>query len=89
MIHVDALSRNPLPVCMLSECENSIIARIRKAQHEDTHLQEIMELAETETIDDFVIRARLLFKIIDSEGRLVVPRLMHSQIIRQGACISC
>ena len=46
MAHVDALSRNPLPVCMWNECKDNIITRIRKAQREDVRLREIIELVE-------------------------------------------
>jgi len=63
------------------ERENSIVARIRKSQREDIHLRQIIELAETKTADGFVIRAGLLFKICDDGERLVVPRLMHSQMV--------
>jgi len=38
MTHVNALSRNPLPVCMLNECEDSMTSRIRRAQQEDAFL---------------------------------------------------
>lgn len=61
--HVDAFSRNPLPVCMSSEREESIAAQIRKAQREEAHLRKIIELAETEKAVGFVMRAGILFKI--------------------------
>lgn len=82
MTHVDALSRNPLPVCMSSEREESIAARIRKAQCEEAHLREIIDLVEAKKAVGFVMRAEVLFKIIDDEERMVVPRSMHLQIIR-------
>lgn len=82
MTHVDALSRNPLPVCMLSEREEGIAARIRKVQREEAHLREIIELAEAKKAVGFVMRAGVLFKIIDDEERMVVPRSMRSQIIK-------
>lgn len=82
MAHVDALSRNPLPVCMLSERENSVASRIRKAQCEDTHLSEIIGLAESEKAAGFVMRAGVLFKVDDDEERIVIPRSLQSQIIR-------
>lgn len=81
MAHVDALSRNPLPVCMSSEREN-IVSRIRKAQREDAHLREIIGLAEAEKATGFAMRAGVLFKLVDDEERMVVPRSMQSQIIR-------
>lgn len=46
MIHVDTLSRNPLPYSMLiSESEESMVARIRRAQREDVNLRDIYTLA--------------------------------------------
>lgn len=33
-------------------------------RNDDVHLQEIIELAETRTADDFAVRTRLLFKIV-------------------------
>jgi len=40
-------------------------------------------LAEAGKADGFVTRAELLFKLIDGEERMVVPRPMHSQIIKR------
>lgn len=42
MIHVDALSRNPLPVCfVIDECKEGLIARLKKAQKEDNELKKL------------------------------------------------
>lgn len=43
MSHVDALSGNPLPhVMLIIEKEDSIIARIKKAQEEDVELTDLL-----------------------------------------------
>ena len=47
MAHVDALSRNPLPLSMVvDETEGSVSVRIGKAQRENCNLKGIMVLAE-------------------------------------------
>lgn len=38
MLHVDALSRNPLPVCLLIDERDELITRIQKAQLEDENI---------------------------------------------------
>lgn len=63
MAHIDTLSRNPLPVCILSECKNNL-TRIRKTQRKDAHLHDVIKLADPKVADGFVVRAGLLFKII-------------------------
>lgn len=83
MIHVDTLSRNPLPSSMLiDESEESIVVRIRKAQREDTNLQKIYSLATNGRSDGYVVRGGLLFKESDGEVQLVVPKCLQSQIVR-------
>lgn len=82
--HVDALSRNPLPACMLvDECEDSIITRIRKAQCEDESLKPIFEAANVKQLSGFVVRNGLLFKEVENDVKLIVPRSMQTQIIRR------
>ena len=82
--HVDAPSRNPLPEVMLNEeCENSIIARLIRAQRKDENLRGLLTMAENEKNDDFTMKNGLLYKIVNDDDLIVVPRSMQSQVIRQ------
>jgi transposase InsO family protein len=84
MTHVDALSRNPLPTCLLiDESDDDITARLRKAQNDDEEIREIVRQIENQKNSDYVIRGGLLFKEINGDYRLVVPKTMHTQIIRR------
>lgn len=83
MLHVDALSRNPLPSTLLiSESEDTIIARIRKAQ-EDNVTRKIFQLAEHRVHDNYVVKNGLLYKETDDDILLVLPRSLQPQIVRQ------
>jgi len=84
MAHVDALSRNPLP-CVLAICEDEegLIPKLKKAQREDSELKQIISLAENQSINGYVVQNELLFKEIDHDVKLVVPKSMQTQIIRR------
>ncbi|KMQ91095.1 blastopia polyprotein [Lasius niger] len=84
MSHVDALSRNPLPACLLiDESDDEITIRLRKAQNDDEEIRKIIQQTDDGKTHDYVIRGGLLFKEIDDDYCLVVPKAMHSQIIRR------
>lgn len=84
MRHVDALSRNPLPMAMLvEECEDSILARLRRNQLEDEELKEIKKQVEENQADGFVIINGLLCKEVNGDTPIVVPKLMQIPIICQ------
>ena len=86
MKHVDALSRNPTPVCMVtSECESSVLLRLRKAQREDPDLKPIIESVNSEKMSnsEYIVRNGLLCRVLDDDPRIVVPRAMQTQIVRQ------
>ena len=83
MRHVDTLSRYPLPSCFIvDECQDGLVLRLKKAQRADEHLKKITCLAEQSKIDGYVVKGGLLFKEVDGDVRLVVPKSMASQIIR-------
>lgn len=68
MMHVDALNRNSLLCNMLiDESEESIVARIQKAQRDDVNLQNIYLLANERQSDGYVVRGGLLFKEIKGD----------------------
>lgn len=83
MAHVDALSRNPLPTCLLvDQREDGLAARLRKAQHDDEEIRRIIEDVEKRERKGFVMRGGLLFKEVDGDIRLMVPRALSAHIIR-------
>ncbi|XP_076652416.1 uncharacterized protein LOC143358826 [Halictus rubicundus] len=58
-------------------------ARLRKAQREDSDMEKIAELARQHKMPGYVIKSGLLFKEIEGEPLLVVPKMMQMQLIRQ------
>lgn len=84
MVHVDALSRNPLPSCLvIDECDAGLTARLRRAQREDEDLKEKLDEARQGQLDGYVAQGGLLYKDDGDELRLVVPKTMQQQIIRK------
>ncbi|CAK9834317.1 Transposon Tf2-9 polyprotein [Anthophora retusa] len=84
LVHVDALSRNPLPSCMLvGESESSINGRLRKAQREDPGIRKIFELVESGRAEGYTIRGGIIFKEIEGDIRLVVPKSMRTQVVKR------
>lgn len=84
MTHVDALSRNPLPKCFLIDEEyEGLTTRLKKAQQDDAETNRIRELARLGQAHGYVIRGELLFREDGNDIKLVVPKAMHSQIIKR------
>jgi len=84
MAHVDALSRNPLPVCLvIDEAEAGLTARLRKAQEEDDNVVKLRDLVLQDKTRDYVIRGGLLYKESGGDIQLVMPKRMQTQIIRR------
>lgn len=51
MSHVDALSRNPLPTCLLfNEDDDGLTARLRRAQDEDEDVKRVRQLTQEEKL---------------------------------------
>lgn len=83
MLHVDALSRNPLPSCLtVDECEEGLTARLRRAQKEDDDAKKIFDMLKQGQPCDHIMRGGLLYRKIGDDIRLVVPKSMQAQIIR-------
>lgn len=81
MAHVDALSRNPLPSCLIvSECERGLLARLRRAQNTDGDLREIFDAVGRGQLEGYLIRGGVLYRE-DESIRLVVPKAMQLQVI--------
>jgi len=84
MAHVDALSRNPLPVCLvIDESDAGLTARFRRAQEEDDGVRRLRDLVLRGQARDYVLRGNLLFRESNGDLQLVVPRRMQTQIIRR------
>lgn len=84
MMHVDALSRNPLPATLyICENDDGLIARLRSAQDKDKDLKPIIDAATRNEADGFIIRNKLLYKCMEGEMLVVVPKSMEVQVIRR------
>jgi len=84
MLHVDALSRNPLPMSMvIDESSESIHARIGKAQLEDSDIEKLFAIADQRQCEGYMVRGGLLFKENEGDIRLIVSKSMRNQIIRR------
>jgi len=87
MIHVDALSRNSLPTCLVvDECEESLLVRLRRTQGEDKNIRKIAG-AEQELLTGYILKNGILYKEIDGDARVVVPESMQMQVIRREAIL--
>lgn len=63
MMHVDALSRNPLLTCLIiNECEKGLLARLRKAQNADADLKRIFEAIEEGQPKGYLTRGGVFYK---------------------------
>ncbi|XP_039315302.1 uncharacterized protein LOC105204157 isoform X1 [Solenopsis invicta] len=84
MTHVDALSRHPLPeILLINECNDSLIARFKKAQNSDKDLQRIRELAARDETDGYILKNDLLYRNEGDDLLLIVPKMLQNTIIRQ------
>lgn len=84
MQHVDALSRYPLPAAMvISECESSIVEKIRQCQKEDQELTELRDKVTKNEIMGYSVLNGLLLKNVNGEELIIVPRLMQGALIRR------
>lgn len=68
---------------IIDESDESMNARISKAQREDNDLIKIFLLADKQQYENFVVRRGLLFKEVNGDIRLVVLKSMQNQIIRR------
>lgn len=59
------------------------MALLRRAQREDSDLRKIFEAIERGETNGHIIRGGILYREVDSDIRIVVPRVMQTQIIRK------
>lgn len=84
MVHVDALSRNPLPSCLvIDECEQGLTMRLKRAQREDNELLKLVDASKRGEANGYLVRGGILYKELNDDIRVVVPKGMHMQVIRR------
>ncbi|CAK9801710.1 Transposon Ty3-I Gag-Pol polyprotein [Anthophora plagiata] len=84
MVHVDALSRNPLSVVMVIDGnERGIIARLKKAQSREDDLRQIRDNIEQYEAQGYALKNEILYKEVNDTPLVVVPRSMQFQVVRQ------
>lgn len=84
MSHVDALSRYPIPTTMLlDENKSGLICKFKKAECEDSELQNILSAVKQGRADGYVSRKGLLYRCVGSDVLVVVPKCMQTQVVRQ------
>jgi len=84
MRHVDALSRNALPTAMLiTECPEGIIAKLYKNQVKDDELATLKKRIDDNQADGYLIKNGLIYKEVNGDALIVVPKLMQYGLIRQ------
>lgn len=77
MVHVDALSRNPLPMCLIAnKCKGGMLARLKRVQNSDGNLRKIFEAIEQGRSEGYLIRGGVLYKEDNGDIRFVVLRAM-------------
>ncbi|XP_076686111.1 uncharacterized protein LOC143378248, partial [Andrena cerasifolii] len=78
MVHVDALSRNPLPTIMLvEEDDDGIIVRLREAQRGDDELRKICDNIEQYRKNGYVVSRDVLYRVVNDTPLVVVPKPMQ------------
>ncbi|KMQ88410.1 hypothetical protein RF55_12116 [Lasius niger] len=60
-----------------------LTARLKKAQNKDDDVKKILDTLKQGQPSDYILRGGLLYKEIDDDIRLVIPKSMQIQIIRR------
>lgn len=78
--HADALSRHPV----MTINDSNVLANIKRAQSQDEELQTIRELLKDKpSYNGYCLKNNILYKILDDDELLVVPKAMQREIIKQ------
>lgn len=81
--HVDALSRYPVDVMVISE-EDGVLKRIQMSQDKDDRIQAIKKVLESEeNYEGYFEKNGIIFRYEDGNELLVVPKAMYNEIIRR------
>lgn len=78
MKHVDCLSRYPVVLTIALE----LTERLKAAQQRDEYLQAIKAILTDKKCGDYLKKGELLYKTVDGNDLLVVPKSMEAEIIR-------
>ena len=78
MRHADALSRNAI-VCAL---DGTVHARMKAAQNCDGEIRAILEVLKSGPYENFVAERGVLYADVNGERKIVVPKNMQGQVIR-------
>lgn len=68
---------------MVGECEQGLLARLRKAQKDDIDLKKIFDAVERGEPNSCLVRGGVLYRDVDGDVRVVVPKSMRRQMIRK------
>ncbi|XP_068148297.1 uncharacterized protein [Drosophila tropicalis] len=80
MLHVDHLSRYPQSIYNIS---TEVSARIKKAQSIDNHIKAVITILNQQSYENYKIKGGVLYKAIDGNDLIVVPKQMENEIIRE------
>ncbi|XP_068140359.1 uncharacterized protein [Drosophila tropicalis] len=80
MLHVDHLSRYPQSIYNIS---TEVSARIKKAQSIDNHIKAVITILNQQSYENYRIKGGVLYKAIDGNDLIVVPKQMENEIIRE------
>lgn len=70
---VDALNRNVLSTAMIvTECEYSILAKLRRKQEDDMEIINIRERVMKDPNEEYVIKNGLLYRKLSGDALIVV-----------------
>ncbi|XP_050476701.1 uncharacterized protein LOC126866789 [Bombus huntii] len=84
MQHVNAPSRNPLPSTIyVTESEDGLIARLRRAQNKDIEVRRILDAATCSQADGQAVRNNILYKERKDDVLIVVLKAMRAEVVRQ------
>lgn len=75
----DCLSRK----FSIMRVRDGFIERLVRAQERDDKLKAIRKILSQEAYEDFIIENGLLFKEINGEKKLVVPKGLQTEVIKQ------
>jgi len=59
------------------------LARLKKAQREDSDLKNIFDTVEQAESNDYVIQSEVLYKVTDDDIHVVIPRVIRRQVIKR------
>ncbi len=80
MRHVDCLSRYANEIFVVS---SEISCRLKAAQQKDEYIQAIRTILEERPYNDFKVKGRILFKFVQGNDLIVVPKIMEREIISE------